>query len=340
MEGRGVYLRVGLLILGGIALLIALIWFLAGGEIAHGTLFESYFSESVQGLEVGAAVKYRGVTIGRVTGVGLVSAEYSGDQPIDIKRQTYRLVFVRYEVDTRKIGQVPDTAEAVALGLRARLASQGLTGLSYIELDFVNPARYPAEAVPWQPKAQYIPSMPSTFAQVQDAAQQLLARLNALDFDKVVIQLNALLTDVRTSITSGDVHNLLAQVTTTLRTFNDSVLAADLPGLTDQLRQTSAALRDTVHGEQMQKLLSNANRAADRFADAAARLPPLIASAQATVQRAGNGTSDVEQGLVPLLRDMQATAQNLREMTDALRRYPAQVFAGPPPPPHATEPVR
>jgi paraquat-inducible protein B len=338
MEARGVYLRVGLLIIGGIALLIALIWFLAGGEIAHGTLFESYFSESVQGLEVGAAVKYRGVTIGRVTGVGLVSAEYGGDQPIDIKRQTYRLVFVRYEVDTRRIGQMPATTEAVALGLRARLASQGLTGLSYLELDFVNPAHYPAEAVPWDPKAQYIPSMPSTIAQVQDAAQQLLARLNSVDFDKVVAQLNDLLTDVRTNIASGDVHNMLVQATTTLHTINDSVQAADLPGVTEQIRQMSASLRDTVHGEQMQKLLTDADRAADRFANAAARLPSLIASVQATVQRAGNGTSDVEQGLIPLLRDMQATAQNLREMTDALRRYPAQVFAGPPP--HATEPVK
>ncbi len=103
--------------------------------------------------------------------------------------------------------------------------------------------------------------------------------------------------------------------------------AADLPGLTADLKRTSAALRDTVQGEQMQKLLANAALAADRLANAAARLPPLIASLQATAQRAGNGTADLEQGLVPLLRDMQATAQNLREMTEALRRYPAQVSA-------------
>ena len=52
---------------------------------------------------------------------------------------------------------------------------------------------------------------------------------------------------------------------------------------------------------------------------------------QATAQRAGNGTADLEQSLVPLLRDLQATAQNLRETTEALRRYPAQVFSAPPP---------
>ena len=78
--------------------------------------------------------------------------------------------------------------------------------------------------------------------------------------------------------------------------------------------------------------------AADRLATAAAQLPALIASLQATAQRAGNGTADLEQGLVPLLRDMQATAQNLREMTESLRRYPAQVFGQPPP--RGTEPAR
>ena len=338
MRASGVHLRVGLMILGGIALLVALIWFLAGSQISHGTVFETYFSESVQGLEVGAAVKYRGVTIGRVADIGLTSAEYGGMQPIQIERNTYRLVFVRYAVDTKKIGQMPDTAEAVALGLRTRLASQGITGLSYLELDFVDPARYPAQDVPWQPKVTYIPSMPSTFSQVQDAAQQVLAKLNRVDIDTLSTQLNGLLSDLRADFGKGDVHQTLAEAVALLRTTGEAVHAADLPGLTAEIRHTSTALRDTLQGDQMQKLLTNAGVAADRLAAAATKLPPLIASVEATARRAGNGTSDVEQGLVPLLRDMQATAQNLREMTDSLRRYPAQVFAQPPP--RGTAPAR
>lgn len=337
-EGRAVYLRVGLLIVGGIGLLVALIWFLAGGRVAHGQVFETYFSESVQGLEVGAAVKYRGVTIGRVNEIGLVSAEYSGNQPIDIGRNSSRLVFVRYAIDTTKIGQMPDVESAVALGLRARLASQGITGLSYLELDFVDPKKYPALVVPWQPKALYVPSMPSTFSQVQDAAQQVLAKLNSVDIEQVVTQVSGVLTDLRAELTSGDLHDTLTQATALLRTINESVRAADVPALTADLKRSSTALRETLQGEQMQKLLGNAAAAADRFATAAAKLPALIASVQATAQRAGNSTSDVEQGLVPLLRDMQATAQNLRELTDSLRRYPAQVFGQPPP--HSTVPAR
>jgi ABC-type transporter Mla subunit MlaD len=338
MDGRSVYLRVGLLILGGIMLLVALIWFLGGGRITHGSVFESYFSESVQGLEVGAVVKYRGVTIGRVTEIGLVSAEYGGGQPLEIERQTYRLVFVRYEVDTTKIGRMPDTQSAVAQGLRIRLASQGITGLSYLELDFVDPARYPALDVPWEPKAQYIPSMPSTFTQVQDAATQVLAKLNSVDIDRLATELTALLSDLRADLATGDVHTTLLQAAGLLRTIDEAVRAADLPRLTAEIRQTAAALHDTLQGEQMRKLLGNAGLAADRLATAAAKLPQLITSVQATAQRAGNGTADVEQGLVPLLRDLQATSRNLREMTDSLRRYPAQVFSEPPP--RTTEPAR
>jgi ABC-type transporter Mla subunit MlaD len=337
MEVRTLYLRVGLLIVGGVVLAMALIWFLGGNQITHGTLFETYFSESVQGLEVGSTVKYRGVTIGRVSDIGLVSAEYAEGRPPDLERRTYRLVFVRFQVDTSKLGPVPDTAGAVGLGLRARLASQGITGLSYLELDFVDPARYPALEVPWRPKAQYIPSMPSTLTQVQDAAQQVLARLNRIDIDRLSNQLNSVLGDLHAEMATGDLHDALQAAAGLLRTTDDQVKAADLPGLTADIRKSSVALRDALAGERMQQMLANAGTAAARLADAAARLPQLIASLQATAQRANNGTADLEQSLVPLMRDMQAATQNLRELTDNLRRYPAQVFSQPPP---RTEPGR
>src|SRR5947207_15813521 len=126
MEARALYIRVGALIVGGVGLLVALIWFLGSNQIRHGTLYESYFSESVQGLEVGAPVKYRGVTIGRVTDIGLVSAEYSRDEPLEIQRSTYRLVFVRYSIIPARVGRLPATETAVRTGPRARIASQGL----------------------------------------------------------------------------------------------------------------------------------------------------------------------------------------------------------------------
>jgi ABC-type transporter Mla subunit MlaD len=327
----GVYLRVGLFILGGIALLVAVIWYLSGARLGRGPLFESYFSESVQGLEEGAAVKFRGVTIGRVAQLGLVNAEYGQGEGIERERRTYRLVFVRFAIDTTKIGQLPDTQAAVNLGLRVRIASQGLTGLSYLELDFVDPERYPTLDVPWTPRAEYIPSMPSTFYQVQDAAQQFLAKLNRVDIDALSTQLIGLTGDLRAQLASGDVHNALTATSVLLVSMNDAIRAADLPGLSADLRRTSDSLREVAQNEDLKKALANTALATERIANVAARLPALIASFQALAQRAGSGTADLQQSLAPLLRDTQAAAQNLREMTESLRRYPAQVLGGPPP---------
>jgi ABC-type transporter Mla subunit MlaD len=327
----GVYLRVGLFILGGIALLIALIWYLGGARLGHGPVYESYFSESVQGLEEGAAVKFRGVTIGRVSQLGLVNAEYGQGEGIERERRTYRLVFVRFAIDTTRIGVLPDTQAAVKLGLRVRIASQGLTGLSYLELDFVDPERYPSLDVPWKPRAEFIPSMPSTFYQVQDAAQQFLAKLNRVDIDALATELIGLTSDLRAQLASGDVHHALTATSALLQSMNDAVQGADLPGLSADLKRTSDSLRDVAQSEDLKKVLANTALAAERIANVAAKLPPLVASLQALTQRAGSGTADLQQSLAPLLRDTQAAAQNLREMTESLRRYPAQVLGGPPP---------
>jgi ABC-type transporter Mla subunit MlaD len=332
MEGRGAFLRVGVLIIVGIGVLGGLVWFLGGDRLRHGTAYETYFRESVQGLDVGSPVKYRGVTLGRVTYVGLVSAEYAKGQPLPLTRENYLLVLVRFVVDPARIGGLPDTKLAIETGLRARLATQGITGITYIEMDFVNPRQYPALQVPWTPVDTYIPSMPSTLLQVQDAATQFLAKLNKLDVEETLREVDGLIDDLRTAVREGDVHNALTRASTLLGTLNDAVKNADVPGLTADLRATSGAARGVMQNPDTKRLLANAAEAAERLSQSAARLPPLIASLQTTSGRADSSLADIQRALGPMLRDLEATLANLRETTESLRRYPSQVLLGGPPP--------
>lgn len=333
MEGRGVYVRLGLLIVGGIAALIGLVVFLSGERLSSGTEFESYFRESVQGLDVGAPVKYRGVTLGRVTGIGLVSAEYPSREPSERNLSNYRMVVVRYIVNMKKVGVVPDVAEAVAQGLRARLSQQGITGLAFIELDFVsNPAVYPVEKVPWTPRSEYIPAIPSTLLQVQDAAQQLLAKLNEVDAKGLVSAATGMINDLRTQLKDGDVHRTLADIDVLIRQAQTDVHDADLPGTAAEMRKTLASVQGVVNGPELKEVLARTAVAVDRFAQAADRLGPLLTTLQATARRADNSTADIEQQLGPILRDAATALANLRETTDTLRRYPSSVLLGGPPP--------
>lgn len=332
MEGRAAYVRIGLLIVGSVAVVIGLTVFLSGNTFNKGVLFETYFRESVQGLDVGAPVKYLGVTVGHVRQIGLVTAEYALGTPVNIQRSPFQMVFVRFIVDPSRLGEVPNTATAVRDGLRARVAQQGLTGLGYIELSFVNPNEYPPIEVPWKPRADYIPSIPSTLSQVQTAAQDFLARLNKVDFAPLLTNLTGLTDDLRRSMHEGDVHTVLVQAASTLTTLQEAVHAADLPAATADLRAAVGSVRNLAEGPDTHALIANAATAAARFSAAAEKLPALIATLQATVRRADNGTADLQQNLYPMLRDLQATISNLRDTSETLRQYPASVLLGGPPP--------
>lgn len=328
--GRGAFLRVGLLVAVGFAVAIALVLFLTGNRVRHGQVFESYFKETVQGLDVGAPVKFRGVSLGEVTEIGLVSAAY---RPPDIQEAANRLVYVRYVIDLARTGNPSGLESAVASGLRARLASQGITGLAYIELDFVAPAEFPMPSVPWTPKYDVIPSVPSTLAKVQDAAETLLAHINAVDLAGIAKSAQRLLDDLHGELAQGgDAQQAVAGATALMVTAREAVDRADLPGLTAEARAAAAALRGLVGGPEGHRAVAAIARAADRLADVASKLPALVVALEATVHRTSGGLADTQSELVPLLRDARAAAANLRDTTETLRRYPAGVLMGGPPP--------
>lgn len=327
---RGLYLRVGLLVVAGAALAIGAVVFLTADRIGPtGTTYETYLRESVQGLDVGAPVRYRGVQIGRVAEIALVSAVYPRmrSQPFGA---AFQLVMVRFAVDTARIGDVPTVEEAVRLGLRARIAAQGITGVYYIELDFVSPTRFPVTELPWEPLQIVIPSIPSTVAQVQSAAEQLLEQLQASDVAGLVASVAGLIADLRGQLgPDGSASVALREAALLLGTLREAATAADLPGTTAALRGATTEAQRVLASPQLRSTLTNAAAAAAELRVAAARLPGAI---DGGVRAARTGSADLQAELVPLLRDLRATVANLRDTTEALRRSPSQTLLGAPPP--------
>jgi len=310
---KAAFLRVGALLMAGVVAIIAMLLFLSRDQVRDGRKFESYFQDSVQGLDVGAPVKFRGVSLGQVTQIGLVSALYPDAVPIDpdtnANQRNLQMVVVRYTIDLKKAGKVPDPDRSSQLGLRARVASAGITGISYIELDFVDAKQFPVGLVPWTPQDALLPSMPSTITQVQDAGEALLAKLQALDLKQLTDNLDRL--TVTAQLVFDDLDGAITQT--------------DLPGLSTELRAMSASVRGVVQSRPTQEMLAATH-------DAALRLPRLVDQLQQTTAHTDDGLADLQQRLAPLMRDIAVIAANLRQTSEALRADPASVLLGAPPP--------
>jgi len=343
---RSLHLRVGLLVVVGLALTVGFVLFLTASRLrGSSVIFETYIRESVQGLDVGSPVRYRGVSIGRVTEIGLVSAEYRRPEG-EAFVGAFQLVLVRFAVDERRLGDVPSVQEAVKLGLRVRIAAQGITGVNYLELDFVDPERFPMPDIPWGPEYPFVPAIPSTVAQVTSAAETLLQRLQTVDVPELITNFGALIEDLRGELDGGDLQRVLRDASGLLQTAQRAVdaanapeLAAELRALLTELRATSVEARalasDTrglLASPEVRQTLSNVAAASSDLRKVAQRLPASLTVIEQSLRSVRGATVDLQAELVPMLRDLRATLANLRDTTETLRRSPSQAIFGAPPP--------
>lgn len=329
---RRTQFSVGLLVLVGAGLVVAFVLFLTRERVGQrDTIFETYIRESVGGLEVGSAVRYRGVSVGRVVQIGLAAAEYRRPEGVPFAA-AFQLVVVRFAVNLDVVGEIPTLGEAVRQGLRARVATQGITGVSYIELDFVDPDRTVITRVPWTPRHPWIPAIPSTVAQIQLVIENVMRQLQDVNIGALVNNVNALLAELGQIARDAEVGSAVGEATALLRELRGALAGADIPALAAELRETGAATRRVIEGEELQAAVRALTQTAQEMRATVQRLPAVLTQVEGVLRAARGTTTDFQAEMVPLLRELRAVAANLRDTTEALRRSPSQALLGAPPP--------
>ncbi len=192
MSEKTRYFKIGLFTLISLVLLCAgLILFGAGSAFqAPPLLCETYFAQSVQGLDVGAPVKFNGVKIGKVREIVFIKDEYGKDQSLENTAAHYNMIGVKFEVEKKYFPRFKDKSvdEAQELldimvakyTLRAKMIGIGITGLVYLELGFADPKEVPPPMkISWDPKDLYIPSAPSVASRFNDSMDKLLNKMDS-----------------------------------------------------------------------------------------------------------------------------------------------------------------
>lgn len=174
--------RLGLFLLSALLLLVIfLVVFGPGGFWQDKARMETYLDGSVQGLDVGSAVKMRGVQIGNIQNIGFVNQKY----PECAREQ--RLVLLEMEILLKHFSMQnrQDFArfmrQEVQNGLRIKIQPQGLTGSAYLELDYLSSKRHPMPELQWEPEHIFIPSAPGTRARLEETFESISQTLDNLE---------------------------------------------------------------------------------------------------------------------------------------------------------------
>lgn len=347
MSREANYFKLGLFVIGGIAVAIALLLIVGTGAFFRSrTTIETYFNESVQGLDVGSKMKYRGVTIGAVTKISFTYVEYEQNLPMS-QRKRYVLVEAQIEPNlvggkvARDIATPEATALEVARGLRVHLAPQGITGTNYLELDYVD---MPAPVLPidWNPENIYIPSTPSTVQTFVAAATEIVDRLHRLDIEGIVANLNRLLATANDRIGAIDTGALsqhadrtLGKIDRTLDGIASRKISDEAVGLLAELRATNTELNTLLASDALQKLPENttATLASVRALVDNPKLAQSINHLDRTLARLDQIFGGGEADLGATFRNLREITDNLRELTEDAKRYPSRLLFGAPPPP-------
>ena len=309
MSAKANYFKIGIFVISAaIIAIIAIVALGVGTFFQKRIMLETYIDGSVQGLDVGSPFKFRGVKLGNVEEITFVNQEYKFD-PASKEFLTYgQHVLVKIAIeparDVTEEEQRQFMERMIAKGLRVRLAAQGITGVAYLEADYVDPERYPTPEIKWEPKTYYVPSVPSTISELTVSVDKILNRLEQIKIEKI----------------TDEVEKTLKEATETLEDINMKEISKQVKGLLVELRETN---------KKVGPILSDASKA---MGLALGELPDIISQLKRTLRQFRYFVSSEEQNIGMSTENVRVITGNLRDLTENAKRYPSQFLFGNPPP--------
>lgn len=280
METKANYVAVGAFVLACVIGLVVTILWLAGVQYSQEyAYYQAYFKGPVTGLGKGTITRYNGIDVGRITNLEF--------DPSDPQR-----VIVTMQVQPN-LNIHNDSV--------ASIESQGLTGGTYVEISG-GTASAPLLVTQDDQRYPVIRTKPSTFAQLEQSAPEVVAKLNI-----AASRINDLLND--------DNRRAIAHV------------LANLDETTQVIARRSADIDATI---------TDANKAVANLDQASRDLRPTLEHVDLTVQKYGKVADDADafingDGLAQLsdlIGESRRLVANLSQFSDQLNRQPTGLLFG------------
>ena len=308
--------NVGLFVIIGLTLsVIAIIWIGMSHYFEKGIYYESYFDESVQGLNVDSPVKYRGVSIGRVESISVA--------PDSTLIKTILKIESQMKPDNQVIAQ---------------LKSVGITGIMYIELDKKeNDKPDLSPKITFDTQYPVIETKPSDIKQFIENVNDIFRQVNALDIAGLSLSLKTAVDEINRAVAALGTAELSAAILNSLKVWDNALASVDHAASTFNDLSTSTGKTVTS----LNRILENNEK---ELADAIAGLNKSTKNAEDLLYRGTNLIKNTDDNLYKLmmhlmvtLKNIERASENLNQTLEVISDQPSQLVFGQPAKPRKVE---
>jgi len=284
----GLFVTIGVII--GVSVIV---WIGASQYFEKGTMYVTYFDESVQGLQKDSSVKYRGVEVGRIVKIGVA--------------QDNKLIEVLMKINLRDDLEKTTTTQLKAVGI---------TGIVFVELDQQQP-----DAMKLSPRISFateypvIPSRPSETKQILSGIYEVIDKINHVDFHGISDKIKTTAQSADEFFAGAQMRRIMSNLESSTASLDKSMnrlekIIADgnLGGAIAEARQAVAEARSLISS-------LNSEIKDMRLKDTAAKANQVMDALGRTAR-----TSAI---------DIQTATENLRRASESLERLLERIEANP-----------
>jgi paraquat-inducible protein B len=301
------YFRIGLFIIVGLLLLAGgLVIFGIGQFFKKKIYFETYVDATVQGIEVGSPLKFRGVTVGKATKVSFLFNDY----PQVDRAKVINYVVILMEVDEEIFPDMfslddlqPIIDKEVKTGLRVQIEPQGITGMNYLEINYVEKERFAPIQLIWKPHYYYLPYAPGELTSMLDSINKMMRDVEKLNIEGIGQKTMAALDSITNGVKDAQLQKLSADAQGVMANINKAVEDAKLKEISTDTRKLLAEVQKS--NDELRAILGNIEPASRLNAD----------------------------DIAATLANLRIISENLRAASAEISRDPSKIIFSKPPKP-------
>lgn len=316
--------KLGLFVIGSILVLIIAVFSMGlFDQLQPKAHIVTYVEESVQGLTTGSAVKYKGVPIGRVSGITIMvdNNEIRIDIEVDLSK-IQRRIGGNTGSRSRELGreQFYDFLQkAASEGLACRIEPDGITGAKYVEFNFFTDEKMPnSKRKAFFDKGTFVmPSTPSMMANLRTNIFEILTSIAAVDFKGISKQTHELLLRANQTLDRAKLDQLSVNADEVIRKIDLTI--GNLNQVLDQKQMRNAIQNMEESLKAIRKLAVQVENAVDRA---------NLSETTSDIRELSKSLKDSSDSLQTSLQKANETMDSITDLVRYVNDNPASLLHG------------